>query len=128
MEFETGGQVMTPEMYEAYGFPSDSLPSHLHMSRAADVGGKPIGFYGDPKFSRGCVAICDIGADGVTVELVPLDLDLNRPRRAERGFPAMPTPDTARQIAAEMARMSEYYGTQVTFDEASGLISVKAPG
>src|SRR4029077_2749697 len=57
MEFEAGGQVMTPEMYEAYGFEADALPSDLHMSRVANEAGEKIGFYADRRFSRSCVAI-----------------------------------------------------------------------
>jgi len=126
MEFEAGGQVMTPEMYEAYGFEADALPSDLHMSRVANEAGEKIGFYADRRFSRSCVAICDIGADGIDVKLLPLDLDLTRERPAERGLPTMPTLEAAREIAADMARLSEVYGTQIRLDETDGLIDVRA--
>lgn len=124
MEFEAGMQKMTPEMFAAYGFGRDALPSDLHMSRAADETGKPIGFNGDPRFSRSVVAVLDIEEDSVGVKLVALDLDLNRKRRSERGLPALADHDLAREIAADMARLSGYWGTTVTFDESDGRIAI----
>jgi poly-gamma-glutamate capsule biosynthesis protein CapA/YwtB (metallophosphatase superfamily) len=127
MEFEAGEQRMTPEMYESHGFGSGALPSDLHRSRVQDASGKRIGFYGDPRFSRGCLAVCDLASDGVEVRLVPLDLDLNRDRPAERGLPAWPTADLGRAIAEDVARLSEPYGTRVRYEEADGTISVRRP-
>jgi poly-gamma-glutamate synthesis protein (capsule biosynthesis protein) len=127
MEFEAGEQRMTPEMYEGFGFGVDTMPSRMHMSRVHDESGKRIGFYADPKFSRGAAAVCDFDADGVHVRLLPLDLDLNRARPAERGLPAVPSDDVGEAIAADMTRMSEpYYGTRMTYDRADGTISVQA--
>lgn len=126
MEFEAGEQRMTPEMYEGFGLKRDALPSQMHMSRVQDASGKRIGFYGDPKFSKGLIAICNFEPDGVKVKLRPIDLDLNRARPAERGLPACPSPELAREIAQDMARMSEIYGTRIQYSEADGTISVSA--
>lgn len=125
MEFEAGMQKMTPEMYEAYGFGKGSLPSHLHTSRARNAAGEPIGFYGDARFSKSCIAILDIIDGGPRVRLVALDLDLNRKRPSERGLPACASPELAREIAADMAEMSKAYGTVVRYNEADGLIDVE---
>lgn len=125
IEFEAGEQKMTPEMYEGFGFDRDALPSHLHMSRVQDASGKRIGFYGDPKFSKGCLALCDFEPERVQVNLVPIDLDLNRARPAERGLPAYASPKLGREIAHDLARMSEVYGTKIEFDDANGTISVR---
>ena len=124
MEFEAGMQKMTPEMFAAYGFGRDALPSHLHMSRAADAAGNPIGFNADPRFSRSVVAVLDIDEDRVAVKLVALDLDLNRKRRSERGLPALADHQLARSIAADIADLSQYWGTQVEFDESDGSIRI----
>jgi poly-gamma-glutamate synthesis protein (capsule biosynthesis protein) len=126
MEFEAGEQRMTPEMYEGFGLDRDALPSQLHMSRVQDENGKRIGFYGDPKFSRGVAAVCDFGGDDVQVKLLPLDLDLNRARPADRGLPEWPSREIGRAIAGDMARMSEVYGTRIQYDDADGTISVSA--
>ncbi|HZQ61579.1 MAG TPA: CapA family protein [Casimicrobiaceae bacterium] len=124
MEFEAGEQRMTPEMYEGFGFGGDALPSQMHMSRVSDASGKRIGFYGDRKFSLGCMARCDLGRDAVQVKLVPIDLDLNRDRPAERGLPYVPSPEGAREIMQHMARLSEFYGTRLSYSESDGTIAV----
>jgi poly-gamma-glutamate capsule biosynthesis protein CapA/YwtB (metallophosphatase superfamily) len=125
MEFEAGMQKMTPEMYETYGFTKESLPSDLHMSRAHDADGKAIGFYADARFSKSCLAVMDVEEDGrVGVRLLPLDLDLNRRKPSERGLPACAEPTLGREIAADLAAMSEAYGTTVRYNEDDGLIDV----
>ena len=124
MEFEAGEQRMTPEMYEGFGFKHDTLPSQLHMFRVQDDSGRRIGFYGDRKFSKGCIALCDFNSDSVEVKLVPIDLELNRARPAERGLPACASPELGREIAQDMARMSERYGTRMKYNDGDGTISV----
>lgn len=127
MEFEAGEQRMTPEMYDGFGLRPDALPSHMHMSRVADETGRRIGFYAESRFSRGIMALLDVEDGNVEVTLRPLDLDLNRARPAERGLPAVPSHALGREIADDLARMSEVYGTRIGYDEASGTISVGAP-
>lgn len=124
MEFEAGEQVMTPEMYDGFGFPRDALPSHIHGSRVQDAAGKRIGFYGDPRFSRSVVAECDFDGSDVKVRLLPIDLDLNRARPAERGVPYWPSPAVAHAIAEDMQRLSAFWGTQLRYDESDGAIVV----
>jgi len=126
MEFEAGMQKMTPEMYEAYGFPRDALPSALHMSRVADAAGARIGFYAENRFSWSVVAVCDFAGGASRVRLLPIDLDLNRARPSDRGLPAIATPETGRAIADMMAAMSRPYGTVVEYDTADGSIAVRA--
>jgi poly-gamma-glutamate synthesis protein (capsule biosynthesis protein) len=124
MEFEAGEQRMTPEMYEGFGFKTDALPSPMHMSRVRDGNGRHIGFYEDKKFSKGCIALCDFDRDNVQVKLVPIDLDLNRARPADRGLPAYPSRELGREIAQDMARMSEVYGTRMQYNDVDGTIAV----
>ena len=127
MEFEAGEQRMTPEMYEGFGLSRDALPSQLHMSRVQDDAGQRIGFYAERKFSNGCYAVCDFGERGVELKLVPIDLDLNRRRSAERGLPAYPTSEVARLIADELIQVSEIYGTRMQFNERDNTITVNLP-
>ena len=126
MEFETGSNINTPEMYAGFGFGRDSLPSDLHMSRVADENGNKIGFYADQRFSRSCVAILDIEDGKIEVSLVPIDLDLNRERPSQRGFPQIASAQLGQEIADDIAAMSEYYGTRIEFDAASNLIRIQS--
>jgi poly-gamma-glutamate capsule biosynthesis protein CapA/YwtB (metallophosphatase superfamily) len=125
MEFEAGEQRMPPEMYQSYRLEKDALPSQMHMSRVQDTRGQRIGFYADSRFSKGCLARCDLEPSGAQITLVPIDLDLNRARPAERGLPAWPSPALGREIAHDLAHLSEVYGTRVEYDEADGTIAVK---
>ena len=124
MEFEAGEHKMTPEMFEAFGFSRDALPSDLQMSRAHDANGNPVGLHANPKFSRACVAICDCDTDGVAVKLVPIDLGLGSQRATARGLPAWAAPQFARKVADEMTKLSEYYGTVIKCNDADGTLTV----
>jgi poly-gamma-glutamate capsule biosynthesis protein CapA/YwtB (metallophosphatase superfamily) len=123
MEFEAGEQRMTPEMYEAYGFSGENLPSDLHMSRIHDAEGRKQGFYAEPRFSRSVVAICDFNEGGAAVKLLPIDLDLNRQRVSDRGVPALAAHEEAKAIATDMTVLSQWYGTRFELG-ADGLIEV----
>lgn len=123
-EFEAGEQRMTPEMYEGFGLGPDALPSDLHGSRVQDANGQRIGFYADRRFSDGAIAVLDIDANAVRVTLLPLDLDMNRARPAERGLPYWPTAETGRRIAGELQKLSAYWGTPINYDEKDGTIAV----
>ena len=125
MEFEAGEQLMTPEMYDAYGFGRDCLPSHMHQSRVADKDGNKIGFYAEKRFSRSVLAEIDIDdAGNVTSRLLPLDLDLNRPRVSDRGLPQIASVDEGRAIAEDLKRLSRFWGTEIRYNEATGLIDI----
>ena len=126
MEFETGEQRMTPEMYASYGFDHDALPSDLHRSRVSDKSGRRIGFYGDRRFSMSCIALCDVEGDRWTIQLVPIDLDLNRSRPAERGVPYPASAEAAREIAEHVAVLSAPYGTRITYDAERHIMAVHA--
>ena len=127
MEFEAAETKMSPEMYEAYGFGRDALPSDLHMSRIHDEHGRKQGFYAEARFTRSAIAICDIDGGSVKARLLPVDLDLSRPRPFDRGLPAIASRQEGQAIAADLARMSAVYGTAVRYDESSGLIDVQPP-
>ncbi|SEQ23015.1 poly-gamma-glutamate synthesis protein (capsule biosynthesis protein) [Faunimonas pinastri] len=124
MEFEGAETRMTPEMYEAFGFTRDSLPSQLHMSRVHDADGNRVGFYADPRFAQSCIAICDFEEGETRIKLVPIDLGLDRPRPSERGLPGLASPEFGREIGEAMSRMSAPYGTRITYDEVDGTLTV----
>jgi poly-gamma-glutamate synthesis protein (capsule biosynthesis protein) len=124
MEFEAGEQRMTPEMFSAYGFAPDALPSQLHVSRVHDASGQRIGFYGEARFSKACAAVCDIDDGAVRVKLVPIDLGLGSDRATARGLPSWADPQLGREIADDLTTLSQYYGTIVKYDAADGTLAV----
>ena len=72
------------------------------------------------------VAICDLGDGAPRVRLLPLGLDLSRPRPADRGPPAIASAAEARAIADDLKLMSAIFGTAIRHDTASGSIQASA--
>lgn len=124
MEFEAGESKIAPEMYEAYGFDKDALPSDLHISRREDKNGNRIGFYSEERFSHNCLAVCDFTTDDLQFKLLPLDLGLNRKRVLERGLPVIASAETGKNITRELTQLSKKYGTKFEYSENDGSIAI----
>lgn len=122
MEFETGESIVSPEMYVAYGHSVDSRPSDLHRARANDSTGKFTGFNSDPMFSRNALIIFDIQEDRFEFKLLPIDLDLTRPKRMQRGVPYLVNGKVGQEIAEYLTKMSEPWGTVLEYNESTGYI------
>lgn len=126
MEFEAGESIIGPEMYEAYGHAADARPSDLHRARARNAAGEFIGFNAEARFSQNALAIFDLEKDGITCQLLPLDLGMNRERPLDRGLPRIVSPAEGHKIAELLTRLSERYGTRFSYDEAQGLLTFSA--
>lgn len=126
MEFEAGESIIGPEMYEAYGHAADARPSDLHRARARNAAGEFIGFNAEARFSQNALAIFDLEKDGMTCQLLPLDLGMNRERPLDRGLPRIVSPAEGHKIAELLTRLSERYGTRFRYDEAQGLLTFSA--
>ena len=125
MEFEAGESIIAPEMYEAYGYGTDSRPSDLHSNRAKDKNGNFIGFNAERRFSENCLLQIDRNEDGsVAYGLIPIDLTMENERVLERGLPKIASTEVAEQIAEHMTAYSAPYGTKLTYDRESGLIRI----
>lgn len=125
LDFEMG-DLITPSMYQAYGLPLDSFPGDLHGLRRRDERGNPRGFWGEPRFSHGALAVLDVGEDGgVRTSVVPLDLRLNAERHGQRGMPALARGAVREAILADLRRMSEPFGTRLTPTEDGEAIRVE---
>ncbi|MFE8151926.1 CapA family protein [Brenneria goodwinii] len=125
MEFEAGESIIAPEMYAAYGYDLDSRPADLHRARAKDLEGNFVGFNAEPRFSRNCIAILDYELGALQFRLLPIDLGMNRERSLDRGLPRLVSAEIGHEIAADLTRMSERYGTVLHYDEALGTISIE---
>ncbi len=128
MEFETGSSIISPEMYSTYGLPTNSRPSDLHRMRANDPKtGEFRGFNGDPMFSRNAVAIFDTSEDKLSFKLLPLDLNMRRVHRMERGIPYIVTPKVGHEIAEFLTKASTQWNTILKFNEETGYIDIGVP-
>lgn len=127
MEFEAGESIICPEMYEAYGYGPDAVPSDLHSNRIKDKDGNFIGFGSERKFSLNFLVDFDIQEKGkFTYEILPLDLDTRRDNPLKRGIPVVGDFNAAREVLERLETTSKKYGTQFVYDEKKGVIRVKA--
>lgn len=119
MEFETGESIITPEMYQTYGFEDTSRPSDLHRNRAKDATGKFQGFNSQPRFSRNCLVVFDTeGKDSLLkFKILPIDLDLTRDRIVDRGFPKLVSDKIGKEIAEYLTEVSKIWGTKLEYKE-----------
>lgn len=127
MEFEAGESIICPEMYEAYGYGPDAVPSDLHSNRIKDKDGNFIGFGSERKFSLNFLVDFSIQEKGkFTYEIRPLDLDTRRDNPLKRGIPVVGDSKAAREVLERLETTSKKYGTQFVYDEKKGVIRVKA--
>ncbi|HCN74303.1 CapA family protein [Pseudolactococcus plantarum] len=125
MEFESGESIIPPEMYEAYGYPTNSKPSTLHANRAKDKAGNWQGFNAEDRFSQSVLISFDLNADQETFDyhLIPIDLQLTHDRPSKRGRPKLADPETVTAIQERVSQISQVDG--VALIEADGVLKVK---
>ncbi|QPG73302.1 hypothetical protein FOA43_000612 [Brettanomyces nanus] len=125
MEFETGCSLIPPEMYEAYGFPANSRPSDLHRNRANDPKtGKFRGFNANTKFSRNALAIFDSENGKISFKLLPIDLDMTRQPRMQRGIPYLVDSKVGHEISDYLTKVSSSWGTKLEYNDDTGYIEL----
>lgn len=124
MEFEAGESIISPEMYESYGYAPDSRPSDLHGNRVKDREGNFIGFASERRFSENCMAVLDMKDCKLSWKLIPLDLHLDAEKPLQRGLPRIAAPDVAQKMACELTMISGKYGTEFIYDQADGSIRI----
>ena len=123
MEFEAGESKIAPEMYAAYGYGADALPSDLHRGRVKDKNGNFQGFASEPRFSQNVYVVFDIKKKGeFSYYLVPINLGLNRENPLRRGLPEIADKGEGNRIAERLTQISQVYGTDFVYDEIQGKI------
>ncbi|WP_146553149.1 CapA family protein [Rummeliibacillus sp. SL167] len=126
MEFEAGESKIPPEMYEVYGLDKTSYPSDLHRARSQDKDGNFIGFSADRRFSKNVLVVFHKDKDNLSFELLPLDLGLNREHPLDRGLPQIASPEVGYEIAHDLNRISQRYGTQFVYNKDKGTIIINS--
>lgn len=127
MEFEAGESKICPEMYESYGYDSQTaLPSDLHENRIKDSNGQFIGFGSEPRFSENVFISFSIqDKEHVSYKLIPLDLGLTRENPLHRGLPVIADQKEGQRITERLQKISEPYGTKFTYHVKGGYISIE---
>ena len=119
-------EPLPDDIYETVGLGKDALAGDFYTARA-----KP-----DPKTGLSTsyyTAQADIwesivavpvfqGHKVVEIKLYPVDMGFGLPR-PQQGTPRLAEPAMARKIIDRMAKMSEQYGTSITFKNGLGIWS-----
>ncbi|RRJ61991.1 CapA family protein [Paenibacillus oralis] len=126
MEFEAGESIISPEMFAAYGYAENEVPSTLHKNRTKDSEGNWQGFYSDRKFSENFLVSFDISVEEkrFNYELIPIDLRLTHPTVTKRGLPVLASEEAAASLVERLNSISkERYNTEIVYE--GELLTVK---
>lgn len=88
MEFEAGESIVPPEMYQAYGYAPDALPSDLHSNRIKNKDGEFIGCYSDRVFDENFLVELDFD-NTISYRILPYSLNLRADQITKRGLPIL---------------------------------------
>jgi poly-gamma-glutamate capsule biosynthesis protein CapA/YwtB (metallophosphatase superfamily) len=119
MEFEAGESIISPEMFEAYGYPEDESPSTLHKNRTKDSSGNWQGFYSHKKFSENFMVLFHLDREKgqFEYELIPIDLRLTHPQVTKRGLPVMASKETSDSLVERLNHISkDRYHTEIVYE------------
>lgn len=105
-----------------YDLAADALPSDLLDARMYDEADDPDGVLGNEGYWESAFPVCRF-SDGEleSITLHPMDLGRDEPS-PRRGLPVRATGETAERIIADLAELSEPYGTDVEFDDGVGRV------
>ncbi len=124
MEFEAGESIIAPEMYESYGYSIDSRPSDLHANRAKTETAT-LSVLMPSEDSRRIVWCSSIWKTGTVFQPDTCRSGHGPGESAAEGLPYPASPGAARQIAENLTKYSERYGTEFVYDETKDRIVLK---
>jgi len=119
-ELETP-RFLAEEAYARYGLGSEAGPADFADTRyKRDTVGHPA----DPAYWKQVIALCKYSKKRLShIELHPLDLGFGKPRW-QRGRPVLANKKLGQQIINRVARLSKKYGTEITWQNDRGVISL----
>ncbi len=117
-------EPMPDDMYETFGLSHDALAADFYDARSKPdpMTGFPTSYYpaqADIWESTVAVPVFQ-GHKVVEIRLYPVDMGFRMPR-AQQGTPRLAEPALARRIIDRLAKMSEQYGTTITFKDGIGV-------
>lgn len=122
-QFETI-DLLPAESFEYFGVEDDRYPSQVFDTRYYDDG-QPTGNLAYPKYWQTIMPTCEFAEDGrlETIELLPCSLGRTR-ERSDRGTPLRATGEKAETILADLADLSEPFGTDVERIDGVGFVDL----
>ena len=119
-ELETP-RFLAEEAYARYGLGSDAGPADFADTRYRN---DTVGHPSDPAYWKQMIARCEFSQKRLLrIELYPVDLGFGKPRW-QRGRPVLADEKLGQEIIGRVARLSEKWGTQITWQNGRGIISV----
>jgi poly-gamma-glutamate synthesis protein (capsule biosynthesis protein) len=108
------------DIYEIYDLPETALVSDVEDARFIDKDGKAKGFPSNSLWYESVVAVMTFeGSKLKSLELHPIELNRTA-HRSQRGIPRIADEETGRKIIERLARLSEPYGTKITYQGGIG--------
>ena len=109
------------DAYERFGLGPDATPADFFSARTDD---DKKGHPANPKYWQGAIAVCRFKAHKIAeIRLHPVDLG-HGTARAQRGRPMLAGDAVSEQIFERLQRLSSAYGTKITPQEGSALVSL----
>jgi len=114
-------RYLPEEAYERYGLNGEATPSDFIKARyQSDTKGHPA----DPLQWQQIFALCKYHHGTLhEILLYPLDLGYGKPR-SQRGRPLLADEELGRKIIERVNRLSKKMGTEVSFTEGRGVITI----
>ncbi len=116
-------QFQPQENYDSNGLPPTALPSEFYSKRSRN---DTISFPANQSFWESMMAepIFDAARNIKSIRVYPLELGFKQPR-PDRGRPYPASETVGRSIVERLNKMSESYGTNVTYEKGVGVVSWK---
>jgi poly-gamma-glutamate synthesis protein (capsule biosynthesis protein) len=114
--------LLPADIYEQYGLGPDALPADLFETRSDH---DRRGFAADPIYWESVVArVAFRKGQPTEVRLTPITLGFGR-SRWQRGRPEAADPQTSAKILSRLQKLSEVFGTKITFRDGRGVITLE---
>jgi poly-gamma-glutamate synthesis protein (capsule biosynthesis protein) len=119
-ELETP-RFLAEEAYARYGLGSDAGPADFADTRYQN---DAVGHPSDPAYWKQIITRCEFSPKRLLrIELYPVDLGFGKPRW-QRGRPLLADEKLGQEIIGRVARLSQKWGTEMTWENGLGIISV----
>ncbi len=119
-------EPMPDDMYENYGLGPDALAADFYDARSKPdpQTGLPTSYYpAQADIWETVVAVPIFQGDKVEqIKLYPVDMGFRMPR-SQQGTPRLADPALAKKIIDRLSKMSQQYGTTITFKDGIGVWS-----
>jgi len=111
-------------VYEAYNLDSEATPQDAFDMRNKKSKAFRRMMIQDPQFAESVIAVCDFKDHELrNLKLYPIEMGFGK-RRHQFGTPMLTDEKRGKAIISRLARLSEIYGTEISFREGIGHVTL----